>query len=469
MMNKRLLKKSGIYFIGNMSSKIMSAILIPIYAFYIGASDLGFYDFAHTAMGIISPIIILAIWEAILRSILSEKDIEKQRKIMSTSALFSFFSCILFIIIASFYNIITQNEIRYYWLVLSMIVLHTLVHVWQYYARAMSNNKLYVLAGIISTIINFISVLIFVVYFNLGLLGLLISYNIGQITILLIIERKLLVIKQIKFKDFEFDILKKMLKFSSPLVLNLIAAWLISGFGRLIITFRLGTEANGLYSFANKFSLMITMFGSVITMAIIEEAILSLKSKKLDFKFQDTLQNLFKIFQTLAIMAVPAIVIFYQFIAETDYSQSLVFAPWLLIYAVSNTMASNLGSVFQAIDKTKFQFTTTLLGGIITFIISWILIDSIGIPAVIIGKILGAVAMLVSRYILINRFTKLKLKWKPILVMFSFFVIITLIALNSHYSVSFVLEFIIILYIFNTNKIIIIETFNKIKKRGRKL
>ena len=41
-MNSRVLKKSAIYLIGNFSSKILMAIIIPIYAFYIQSSDLGY-------------------------------------------------------------------------------------------------------------------------------------------------------------------------------------------------------------------------------------------------------------------------------------------------------------------------------------------------------------------------------------------------------------------------------------------
>ena len=89
MLNKKLIKKSGIYFIGNLSSKIFSALLLPIYAFYINTEDLGYYDFAQTVIGILSPIIVLAIWEAILKFILTEDNVLIKRKITTTSALFS--------------------------------------------------------------------------------------------------------------------------------------------------------------------------------------------------------------------------------------------------------------------------------------------------------------------------------------------------------------------------------------------
>ncbi|QIK51230.1 polysaccharide biosynthesis protein [Jeotgalibaca porci] len=468
MNNERLVRKSGIYFIGNLSSKIMSAILIPIYAFYINTEELGFYDFSQTIMGILSPIILIAIWEAILKFLLTEEDDKVKQRIMSTSAIFTVVMSILFVLISLLFKGISGSTIRYFNLVVAMIFLNNIVYVWQYFARATSNNRLYVVAGITSTIINFISVLVFVVYFQMGLLGLLLSYNLGQFATILVIEVKIRVLSKLRIKDFDKGILKRMLVFSSPLVLNLISAWFISGFGRMIITIKLGTEANGLYSFANKFSLVITMFGSVITMAIIEEVILSIKTNGISREFNKTLQNLFMIFSTIAILGVPAIVVFYEFIADTEYVGSLVFAPWLLIYAVANTMASNIGSIFQAIDKTKYQFTTTLLGGIVTFIISWLFIDDIGIASVIIGQIFGAVAMLVSRYILINKYIQLKLNWKPILLMLSLFLFITIVTTNLHYYVSIIIELILLIVILYKNKKILFQVINKIVNGGNK-
>lgn len=67
MEGKKLIKKTGLYFIGNLSSKILTFVLVPIYAFYIKSEELGEFDYAQTIMNIIVPICFVAIWEAILK------------------------------------------------------------------------------------------------------------------------------------------------------------------------------------------------------------------------------------------------------------------------------------------------------------------------------------------------------------------------------------------------------------------
>jgi len=125
-------------------------------------------------------------------------------------------------------------------------------------------------------------------------------------------------------------------------------------------------------------------------------------------------------------------------ISTTDYYDSMEYAPWLLLYAVSATMASNIGSVLQAINKTKYQFVTTVIGALVTVVISYGLISSIGIYAVIIGQVIGGITMLLTRYKLINKFVSFKINWRPILRMTILFIGTTVICLNTHFLVSFI-------------------------------
>lgn len=468
MVGKNLFKKSILYFIGNLSSKVLSVLLIPIYAYFVTSDDLGYFDFSQTIMGIISPIIILAIWEAILKFILSEDDIRVKQKVITTSTIFSIVMSIIFTIFTFIFFTIYDHQLEYLSMVIAMIVIHSLVYVWQYYARAYEKNKLFVVSGIISTIVNFLFVILLVVLLNMGFLGLVIAYNVGQISIILIIERRLSILKNIKLKDFDCNLMKRMLQFSSPLVLNLISSWLISGFGRFIITIKLGTGENGIYSFANRFSLLITMIGTVVTMAIIEEAILSVKKNGIDKDFNKALEGLFKIFQYISLLAVPAIVIFYEFISNTVYYSSLVYAPWLLIFAVMITMASNIGSIFQAINKTKYQFFTTLAGALVTVIISLILINELGLMGVIIGQILGASTMMFSRYILVNKFVTVKINWIPIFFRMAIFILTVVICLNTHIYTNIIIEFLLIIIISVTNRDLLTNSVQAVKEKIRK-
>ena len=61
------LKKTSIYFIGTLSTKMISVMLVPIYAYFVAVSDLSDYDYFATIASTLSPIVFAAIWEAILK------------------------------------------------------------------------------------------------------------------------------------------------------------------------------------------------------------------------------------------------------------------------------------------------------------------------------------------------------------------------------------------------------------------
>ncbi|WP_349643640.1 lipopolysaccharide biosynthesis protein [Bacillus wiedmannii] len=447
MLGSSFNKKVGIYFIGMLSSKVLSVLLIPIYAFYVSSDILGYYDYTLTIMSILIPCIYIAIWEAVLRFILSEKDEIEKKAAIATSAIFSLFmTCILVIGIVIYGNLF-MDETRVMLSIAIMFASYGLANIWQYFARAFEENRVYVYAGIIGTIINFILVVLLVCIFKLGIQGLFISYIFGQASILIFIESKINVWQYIKIKYFKIDMLKRMLMFSAPLVLNLTSIWLMSAFGRFIITKKISMDANGLFSFASKFSLIVTMIGSVVTMAIIEEAITSAKTKGFNSNFTRTIESIFKIFQSIILIAVPLIVIFYNIIHKTDYYTSMQYAPWLLLYAVATTMSSNLGSVFQAINKTKYQFTTTVMGALVTVALSYGLISIIGIYAVIIGQIMGGIVMMLMRYRLINKYIDFKIKWMPIVGMTALFLGITVVCLNSNLVINIIILLLIMVFL----------------------
>lgn len=450
MENKRLLKKTGLYFIGNLSSKILSVILVPLYAFYINSGDLGNYDYSQTLLNIIVPIFFMNIWEAVLKFILAEKENKNEKKIMCTVSIFAFTVSLILFLLIELYGKITSNDYILY--IALMFITHGITIIWQYYARARNQNKLYIKAAILGTIFNFILNIIMICILKMQIEALYISYIVSNLIIFAVIETSLKVLINIKKSNVDLGILKKMLKFSIPLVMNTISVWLISGFGRMYITNELGSELNGLYAFANKFSVVVTFLGSVLNMAMIEEAIIIGKENKLDNKFSNTIQLIFEKFLQALIVVLPLIYIFYNIIQSTEYYSSRVYVPILLLYALLMTMSTNIASIFQATNKTKYIFSTTLVGGILTVVISMIFVDKIGIYSVLIGQLLGAFTMMMSRYFLVKKITGMKIYWNKIILLFVGFCLVSICVIQINVYINILMLFILSLIMLYDNR-----------------
>ena len=124
-------------------------------------------------------------------------------------------------------------------------------------------------------------------------------------------------------------------------------------------------------------------------------------------------------------------------------------------------MATNLGVAFNVLNKTSIQFTTTILGAVITVAVSYSLITVIGIYGVLIGQCTGALSMMTARYLMINRFVSFKIHWLPILIkMIIYLGSATLLTYSSLYIniFAFLLCALFALY---DNKSLLIDLFNR--------
>ena len=444
MENTKVVKKTMLYFIGNFSSKILTSVLVPIYAFYISAEALGIYDYSQTIMNIAIPIVFVSIWESIIRFILGQKDGENKNKVFGSSAFFALCACIysgVCIIIISLF--IKMAYINYF---IVMICSTALAQIWQYYARALERNKLYVITSVIGTVINLLLNIVLIIILDMDIEALYISYICSQLSIFLILEYKLRILKRIK-GNIDFNLLKKMLIYSAPLVLNSIAAWMFNGFGRIIIFENLGAFSNGIYSFANKFANIITTIGNVVSMAILEEAMISLRDNKFDSNYPKLLEQVFKIFMSLIIVAMPAIAIFYQFIDTTQYYESLNLVPFLLMYSVLLTMSINIGIIFKSINKNKHQVITTVIGSIVMLGVSYWSLNVWGVYGVVLGQAVSALVMLLSRYIISKRLVTYSMKWLAIGTLIVIYIFVSLISVFCSNIIIMVSIFILTIFI----------------------
>lgn len=464
--NARLAKKSLLYLVGNMCSKLVQFILIPLYAFAVTTEDLGEFDYLQTVSLIVAPILYVALWEAVLRFMLKKEYDENKiiTCVIASTMVFSF----LVVGIILFLNFIIPDMILYPGYYIGLILSYSIANVWQYLARSVQNSRIYVVSGIIGTITNLSINIILLLGFHLGMKAMFLGYLFGQIAITLTIECKLKFISRISLKKFDVKVIIQMIKFSAPLMLNVSVVYIVNNSGRIIVKSILGSQANGIYTFANRFASAVGTFGSVVAMAMIEEMILASKDKSISEYFMNTVQEIFKLFLSVMLLAMPVILIFYNFIASTDYYDSRLLVPYFLAYSVFSVMSTIIASVFQAIDKTKYIFITTIVGAFSIIGIGYFLVHRFGLYGVAIGQVCGTVIMYFIRYILVVDCMDSRLKYRPIIIIISYYALVSLVCIKSNIIiVCLVLALNIIITIF-LNKSYISKIINYLKNYIKK-
>lgn len=422
---KTILRKSIIYLIGNFSAKILSSLIIPIYAVYLSSSALGEFDYIQTLMNIIGPIATVAIWESVLKFNLDINSSEKNKRELFSNAVFvvliSSMLIILSLLIYNSYFSIFKTSV---FLSITMILLTPYLMLFQYFSRSINDTATYVYSGIISSLVNFSSILFFVVYLNKGVSGLILSYVLGQISGVILIGIRTKIIQYIDIQSVSYKTLRKMILFSTPLAINSISLWLINGLSRIIITNSFGLEANGEFAFAAKFSTFLSLFAGVINMALIEEAIINSKEKNFSNNFQRNFNFLAEMFLYLAILFLPIIYIFFTFIQHTDFVEAYSFVPIIMLGSVFSILSTNLGALFQAIEKTRLHSISTITGGLFFIIMSYSMMPSLGVYSVALGQMIGFLTMFLVRLYFAKKLVGINFK-KNLLILLIFYLCVS--------------------------------------------
>lgn len=434
-MANALIKKTGLYFVGNLASKCLSAVIVPIYALYVSASDLGDYDFLLTLSAVLYPVAFLAIWEAVLKFGMGCNASHRQGRITSNAIKASFPIAVVASMLLALLLALGGTPMEHCCLLVFMSMLTGAATIWQYCARSRQRTKDYIVSGIIGSVANFALIVTLVCIFHMGAVGLATSYGIGQLCIIVFLETKMHIFPDVAKNRLDRDLLKEMLRYCVPCVFNLLSFSLLTAVGRFAIIASAGNVANGQYAFAMKFAAIITAIGSIFSMAVIEEGILRAKQEKRDGLiafYSDVSRNLLGLLLSLACLALPVILIFYLLIVGEEYSSSFVLIPLVISYAVVNVLSTYFGSAFMAVGKTSISMWSTIAGLAVASVLTFALVDYFGITGAAIGLLAGSTVITVLRAYLSIQEIRYRLRFASLSILGGMYIALSIVVMNLY-------------------------------------
>ena len=335
--------------------------------------------------------------------------------------------------------------------------------------RGIGKNIDYSIASIIAGISTIILNIIFII--GLGLDGSSILYATAIANLLcslyLIFRNKtykLINIKNVKKKKF-----KDMLKYSLPMIPDGLSWWIVNVSDRTIITFILGTAANGIYAISSKFSNILSSLYQIFNMSWQESASLHINDNDNSEFFTGVLDNIYRIFFTICVLLLVMMPFIFKIFIGEEYQSAILYIPPLLLGNLYNATANVLGGVYIAIKKTKYGARTTVMAAIINILINVILINKIGLFAASISTLISYIILTIYRYIDVQKYVKIKADSKLIVITTLYFIVCLIIYYynNILFNVLSLLICILVSYILNKNNIkkIYHRLLEKIKER----
>lgn len=402
---KKLIGNSAIFAVGNLGSKLMQFILIPVYSYTLTTSQFGKADFITTIIGLVSPLIYLDMVDGVFRFTLDES--EDKKRVFSTGLLFTtIISIIAFMTGLAVAPFISKYPILDATLLLVVTTFFGLI---SNYVRAIGRVGTFAVAGIINTFIMGASNIIFLVIFHGGISSYLEAMVLGQIAAIIYFLISTPIIKQIRLKWFDIKLFREMCVYSIPLIPNTFAWWLNSASDRFFILMIIGASANGIYAMVNRFPTMVTTLTSIFFQSWQMTAIEEYDSKDSREFISNVFEYIISLIFLFSLGMLSVLKPMIRILLATDYYGGWKLIPIMLLVSIYTITSGFLGVLYTASKNTVGVFYSTLLGAIINVLLTVSLIRWIGVYGAAIANAISFFSVFLYRYIHIKKLGKIQM------------------------------------------------------------
>ena len=409
----RLTKQSLIYGIGQVLTKALVIILLPVHTNKLPAGEYGVFNILLLFIGLMAIVYSFGLNTAFLQFYLVESDEKKKDRYFSTAIAATFIlTAVLSLAIYSFKAPLTrllfhndhyQNLVN---LVLGILWFDAFILLSKNILRAEEKSVLYALVSLVNVTINCALNIKFVVYDGMGVSGILQANLLASgATFLLLLP---LTLKHLR-ATISWDILKRMLKFGLPFLPSALSIFLIDSVDRKLIEEFLGLEAAGIYGAGYKVSLVIKLFINAFNVAWIpfflsianDENAKNIYSKVLTY-FIMICSIIFLVF-TMFMNQIVRLKFFGYTIVGEEYWGSLQIVPIVILAYICYGFYVNFQVSFFIKHKTRYFAYINIIGAVTNIGANLLLIPTFKLMGAAYATLISYLLMAVLFYVISRR------------------------------------------------------------------
>ena len=465
---KALVKNSFIISIGTFLPKLVSLITLPIVTAGLNKAEYGTYDLITTLVSCVLPAVTLQIHAAAFRFLVDARDHKQETERIISSLFFYIFSASAVSLIAVFF-ILHRLSILLRLMICLYFFLDTIVLALRQVIRGISKNMVYSISTVVQAVTEMLLVVVSIKYADMGLIGLLLSFNIAFLAgnVVLIIGGS--VFSHIKIRQIRKAYIVDMLKYSWPLVPAVLSDWVLSISDRTVITAFISIEATAIYGVANKIPSLLNLIKTTFTYAWQENASISSDNADKNKYYSSIFQYIYNITVGATAMLIAGTPILFKLFIKGDYSEAYPQIPILFMGFFFSLLSSFYGGIYVANKKTLSMGVTTFVAAVINLTIDLLLIKLIGIYAASISTVAGYLFLFIFRTVDLHKRYGLTIDLARMIAYITVLLLMCAICWQKIFVLNCFNILISIVFCFSINQILIRKiikiTFTRIKSR----
>ena len=163
---KKLISNLATFALGNLGSKLISFILIPIFTRYMSTSEFGHVDIITTTVNMLLPMVALSVSEAVFRFVMDKRF--KSNEVLSTGLLFTL---VMIVVTLVLYPLLYWLGVKYVGYLLIYLSLALIQSLFQNFIRGVGYVKEFAVNGLLGSFVLALVGVYRIVFQHAGIVG----------------------------------------------------------------------------------------------------------------------------------------------------------------------------------------------------------------------------------------------------------------------------------------------------------
>lgn len=417
---KKLFGETLIYGMGAILPRVITFILNPILVYYIRPDDFAIFTNLYAWIAYINVLLTFGFETAFFRFSAEKEHIEKT---FHTSFWFIFALALSFLVLVLAFGTPlsalmqyteTPEYLRWFAWIAFLDAITVIPFAW---LRFHNKPIIYSTIRLSSVLVHFFALLALLVYIprqfseNFGLKNTVsfpfITNLLGSITMVILL---LPVLKKIRWQ-FDFQLFKRMIHYSVPIVLAGFAFQVNENWDKLVQIYQIPTTEAGAYGGCYKLAVLMTLFVTAYRMGIEPYFFKQMNTENAKEKYA-TVTFFFTLFASVIAMSIIANIewLKWLFIRNESYWLAIDIVPIIIIANLFFGIYYNLSTWYKVTDRTWMGTIFSSIGAFITISIHFFFLKKYGFIVSAWATFFAYFIMMVGSYFLGQKFYKIPYK-----------------------------------------------------------
>ena len=409
---KFLLRHSSIYGLGNLLSRAVAFLMLPLYTRYLTPTDYGILELIDVTTGMIAIVIGLGMDAAVSRFYYESPHDEDRRKVISTAYWLAGILAVTGVSIAAGFArplgqlILNSPENgRFFLIAFTTLVVAIILDLDQLYLRLHYKSVLYNAVSIVSLVLGILLNVLFIVVFHWGVFGILMTSLLTRL--ILAVPLTTWVLSKCGF-HFDRPLARQMVRFGAPLIPSTLGTTIVNYSDRFFLKEFATIADAGIWGLANK-------LGTAIHMLITSPFILTFVPRRFEIAQRADARETFgrvSEYYFLLLTSVGFLVALFaddilRVMTTPPFYPAAVFVPWVVLTMIFYGMRYHFEFGILYAKKTHHYAVINVASAVLHVSLNFFLVRSYGIAGAAAASVIALLVNSMATYVAGQRLYKI--------------------------------------------------------------